>query len=164
MIFLRPKCQLQSLVGESLEVFTSKALEISSIASGMKLIFEAIRSKSIAYITFNNLPMELQLPPYLETLLHSEGDYDADFIYQFDEDDIRTWGQDLSFGWRLPVLAPWKSLLLLDGDNDIDPNITLRGPQLTAEDSTLAEELARFLDTASITLSYVLRFYCLPGF
>lgn len=139
--------------GDSFEVFTSKALEISSIASGMKLIYEAIRSKSIAYITFNNLPMELQLPPYLETLLHSEGDYDADFIYEFDDDDIRTWGQDLSFGWRLPVLAPWKSLLVTDGDNDIDPNITLRGPQLSAEDRTLAEELVRFLETASITLS-----------
>lgn len=154
---------MKSLVGDSFEVFTSKALEISSIASGMKLIYEAIRSKSIAYITFNNLPMELQLPPYLETLLHSEGDYDADFIYEFDDDDIRTWGQDLSFGWRLPVLAPWKSLLVTDGDNDIDPNITLRGPQLSAEDRTLAEELVRFLETASITLSYVLRFYWLSG-
>lgn len=158
--FVQTQCEALSSLkesciskGDSFDVFTSKALEISSIASGMKLIYEAIRSKSIAYITFNNLPMELQLPPYLETLLHSEGDYDADFIYQFDDDDIRTWGQDLSFGWRLPALAPWKSLLLLDGDNEIDPNITLRGPQLTAEDSTLAEELARFLDTASITLS-----------
>lgn len=122
----------------------------------MKTLFEAIKSSTMAYITLNNIPIELQLPPYLDHLLHSEEEYELDYVDHLeDEDEAKVWGCELSFGWRLPALAPWKSLLLLDGDQALDPYINLRGPYVTPDERDHAEGLIRFLETASVTLSYV---------
>lgn len=133
----------------------SHVLRTSSVASAMKTLFEAVKSSTMAYITLNNIPLELQLPPYLDHLLHSEEEYELDFVDHLeDEGEAKVWGCDLSFGWRLPALAPWKSLLL-DGDQALDPYTNLRGPHVTPDERDHAEGLIRFLETASVTLSYV---------
>ncbi|KAL4066747.1 nitrogen permease regulator of amino acid transport activity 3-domain-containing protein [Scleroderma citrinum] len=142
--------------GEPFSEFISHALQTSSIACAMKTLFEAIKSSTMAYITLNDIPLELQLPPYLDHLLHSEEEYELDFVdHQEDEDEAKAWGCDLSFGWRLPSLVPWKSLLLLDGDQALDPYINLRGPHVTPDERDHAEGLIKFLETASVTLSLV---------
>lgn len=115
----------------------------------MKILYESIKSNSTARLTINELGIELQLPPYLDSLLHTEDD-DSEF---FDHEDIDavSWTQKLSFGWRLPTLAPWKSLLLHDMEVDNgDLVLSLRRPGLTPEDQELAEGLIQFLQTASV--------------
>ncbi|EGN98979.1 hypothetical protein SERLA73DRAFT_90104 [Serpula lacrymans var. lacrymans S7.3] len=140
--------------GEPYSEFNAQALLRSSLAPAMKTLYEAIQSSTMAYITIHDLPLELQLPPYLDHLLHSEEEYDLDFVdYKEDDDESRAWGREMSFGWRLPALAPWKSLLLLDGDQGLDPYMNLRGPHVRPEERTLAQGLIKFLETASVTLS-----------
>lgn len=134
--------------GESFSSFEHQALEVSSIAPAMKALYDAIKSSSMAYLTIHNLPLEVQLPPYLDVLLHSEGETDLDFINP-DDEHVQAWGQEMRFGWRLPALAPWKSLLLLDEHHGFDPT----GTHVNPEDKTLVEGLIRFLETASVTLS-----------
>ncbi|KIJ14223.1 hypothetical protein PAXINDRAFT_79456 [Paxillus involutus ATCC 200175] len=159
--FVEAECDvLGSLEGEYIATgvpfseYMSHALRVSSIAPAMKLLFEAIKSSTMAYITLNDLPLELQLPPYLDHLLHSEEEYELDFVdHQEDEDEARVWGRDLSFGWRLPALAPWKSLLLLDADETLDPYTNLRGPHVRPDERDYANRLIKFLETASVTLS-----------
>jgi hypothetical protein len=141
-------------LGEPFPNFMTQALQISSIAPAMKSLYEAIKTSSMAYITIHHLPLELQLPPYLDVLLHSEEDNEGDFVNP--EDDYWVWGPEMSLGWRLPSLAPWKSLLLLDGSHELDPHMNLRGPHVSPEDRSLAEGLIKFLETASVTLSCVL--------
>jgi len=121
----------------------------------MKLIYEAIKSSSVAYVTINYLPLELQLPPYLDSLLHSQDEQEHDAVHPLDDDMTLNWGQDMSLGWKLPAAAPWKTLLLLDIDNDMDPHQILKGPHDSNEDRTLVEELIRFLENASVNLSFV---------
>ncbi|KAG5635964.1 hypothetical protein H0H81_009533 [Sphagnurus paluster] len=139
--------------GESFSSFALQALEVSSIAPAMKSLYEAIKASDMAYITIHNLPLEIQLPPYLDNLLHSEVENEVDITRNSDNDDIETWDHDMGFGWKLPPLVPWKSLLLLDGHNGLDPSMNLRGSQVNPEDRTLVEGLIRFLETASVTLS-----------
>ncbi|PPQ65267.1 hypothetical protein CVT26_000227 [Gymnopilus dilepis] len=150
LIALKDSCASK---GEPFSKFASQAFEVSSIAPAMKTIFEAIKSSSMAYVTINYLPLELQLPPYLDTLLHNQDDQEADFVDPSDDDSTLTWGEHMNLGWKLPTMAPWKTLLLLDIDNDMDPHMALRGPHENADDRTLAEGLIRFLETASVTLS-----------
>ncbi|KAH7928260.1 hypothetical protein BV22DRAFT_218824 [Leucogyrophana mollusca] len=139
--------------GKPFADYVTHAQRVSSIAPAMKTLYEAIKSSTMAYITIHDLPLELQLPPYLDHLLHSEDEYELNFIDRHeDEEEARVWGRDLSFGWRLPALAPWKSLLLLDGEA-LDPYLNLRGPHVRPEERTLAEGLIKFLETASVTLS-----------
>jgi hypothetical protein len=141
--------------GEPFSNYVDRAFEVSSIASAMKTIYEAIKTSSMAYVTINNLPLELQLPPYLDTLLHSQSDQETDFFDSSDDENNLNWGLHMTLGWQLPSMAPWKTLLLLDIDNDMDPHMILRGPHENAEDRTFAEGLVRFLEIASVTLSYV---------
>ncbi len=121
----------------------------------MKTIYEAIKSSDLAYVTINYLPLQLQLPPHIDTLLHSQDDQRADFMDPYDDDSNLVWGQSMSLGWKLPTMAPWKALVLLDDDSEMDPYTALRGPQTSAEDRTLAEGIIQFLETASVKLSYV---------
>lgn len=157
--------------GESYSQFSSQALEATSIAPAFKTLFDAIKSSSVAYLTINYLPLELQLPPYLDALLlhiqnqEEQEDIDPapsslDFSHSTEEQAYHTledvpvfdWGQDMSTGWKLPMVAPWKTLLLLDVDNKGD---VLDPHQLdTQEDKNLVEGLIRFLDTVSVTMSY----------
>ena len=121
----------------------------------MKTIYEAIKSSDLAYVTINYLPLQLQLPPHIDTLLHTQDDQRADFMDPYDDDSNLIWGQSMSLGWKLPSMAPWKALVLLDDDSEMDPYTALRGPQTSAEDRTLAEGIIRFLENASVQRSYV---------
>ncbi|KAG9315080.1 nitrogen permease regulator of amino acid transport activity 3-domain-containing protein [Chiua virens] len=140
--------------GEAFSEYVSHALQVSSIAAAMKMLFESIKSSTMACITLNNLPLELQLPPYLDHLLHNEEEYELDFVdHREDEDEERVWGRDFGSGWHLPALAPWKSLLLLDADDALDPYTNLRGPHVRPDERDHADRLIKFLETASVTLS-----------
>jgi nitrogen permease regulator 3-like protein len=138
-----------------------EALSVSTVAPVMKALYEAIKSRSIAHLTIHNIPLELQLPPYLDTLLHSTGDED---FAEYDEVDSRggagTWGRGFSVAWRRPALEPWKSLLLLGGPDDpgrqwTDVYAAIRGTNVREEDKLLAGQLIKFLETVDVTLSYV---------
>jgi nitrogen permease regulator 3-like protein len=131
----------------------AQALEVSSIAPAMKTLYEALKASSIAYITIHRLPLELQLPPHLDSLLHTESELEIDVSNDPGDDlDDTNWGPEMSFGWTLPALAPWKSLLLLDDPKGRNPYMNLDSYS-TIEDTILAEGLVKFLETASITLS-----------
>ncbi|KAF5326984.1 hypothetical protein D9619_004812 [Psilocybe cf. subviscida] len=138
---------------DSYSTFTAQALEVSSIAPAMKTIYESLKASDIAYVTINYLPLQLQLPPYIDSLLHSQNDNDTDLINKLDDDLNMSWGEGMSVGWKLPTMAPWKTVLLLDIDGDMDPSISFQGPQISEDDQKLAEGLMRFLETASVTLS-----------
>ncbi|KAF8640295.1 hypothetical protein AX16_010190 [Volvariella volvacea WC 439] len=138
--------------GEPFSSFVAKALQASSIASTMKILFDSIKSNSMAYLSINNIPLELQLPPFLDDhLLHSTEDVEIDFAHHPDDEGLQAWGPDMTYGWRLPTLAPWKSLLLLDDTNRVDT--TAKNIPTTHEDRILIDGLVRFLETASVTLS-----------
>ena len=137
-------------------MFTAQALEVSSLAPAMKTIFESLKASDIAYVTINYLPLQLQLPPYIDSLLHSQNDNDTDLIDKLDDELNMSWGEGMSVGWKLPTMAPWKTVLLLDIESDMDPSVAFQGPKMSDDDRKLAEGLMRFLETASVTLSYVL--------
>jgi hypothetical protein len=139
----------------------NEALLVSSVAPAMKTLYEAIKSCSLAHLTIHNIPLELQLPPYLDTLLHSTDDEE---FAEYDDVDLRggvsTWGRGFSVAWRLPTLEPWKSLLLLSSPDDpghqwMDVYAAIRGTNVRDEDKMLAEQLIKFLETVDVTLSYV---------
>ena len=141
-----------------------EALTVSSVAPAMKTLYESIKSRSLAHLTIHNIPLELQLPPHLDSLLHST---DAECFAEYDEVDSQGgfggWGRGFSVAWRLPALEPWKSLLLLDGPDDpgrqwMDVYAAIRGTNVREEDKLLAEQLIKFLETVDVTLSYVLFF------
>ena len=135
----------------------SHAQRVSTLAPAINALYEAIKASTIAHITIHNLPLELQLPPHLDCLLHSEDDFDLDFVGDDDDDEANAWGQEMAFGWRLPALAPWKSLLLLDGPDrqGLDPHMTMNETRVGSDDRALAEGLIKFLETAAVTLSCV---------
>ena len=96
---------------EPYDTFISQALQTSSIASALKSVYEGIKSRSIAYISLNAIPLELQLPPHLDSLLQSEGDYeDVDSMERPEDEVMQNWGPELSFGWKLPKDYFWQFL------------------------------------------------------
>ena len=95
---------------------------MSSLAAAMKTLYESIKAKSIAQITIHDLPLELQLPPYLDSMLHAQDEPELDAINPHSEDgQPNPWGS-MSVGWRLPALKPWKSLLRLDDEDERGKN------------------------------------------
>ncbi|KAK0227383.1 nitrogen permease regulator of amino acid transport activity 3-domain-containing protein [Armillaria nabsnona] len=129
--------------GEPFSNFMTQALEVSSIAPAMKALYEAIKSSSMAYVTINNIPLELQLPPFLDQILYSEDDD----LHQPEDEEWQSWGPGMAFGWKLPALAPWKSVLLLD------ESLNLRTPHIDGDDHNLIEGLVKFMEIAAVTLS-----------
>lgn len=129
--------------GEPFSNFMTQALEVSSIAPAMKALYEAIKSSSMAYVTINNIPLELQLPPFLDQILYSEDDD----LHQPEDEEWQSWGPGMAFGWKLPALAPWKSVLLLDD------SLNLRTPHVDGDDHNLIEGLVKFMEIAAVTLS-----------
>jgi len=159
--------------GERFADYVEHVLRVSGLAQAMKNLYEAVKAGVIANITIHDLPLELQLPPYLDSLLHSTSydDYDDDIVldYQQHEESFfgtEEWGKELGFAWRLPTLAPWKSLLLLDDGEQEDGNAfyadLIAGQNVIPEDRQVAEQLIRFLEITSITLSWV--FFLVPEF
>ena len=144
----------------------------SSLARAFERIYSSIRSNSLARLTLHNISLDLQLPPFLDSLIRADpsdpsasslgrsgkGGYDEEED-QSGDDDYADWGPELSFGWKLPALTPWKSLLLLDVDQkDVnskaaDPLQNLNRPGLTKDEREIAEGISRFLDSASIFVS-----------
>ena len=119
----------------------------------MKILFEAIKESSIAYMTIHEHPVELQLPPYLDFLLHCNEEDEIDYVtLPDDEGDADSWGSNMSVGWRLPALVPWKGLLLLEGHSILDQTVDFNSPEVSPGDRALAEGLLRFLETASVTI------------
>ncbi|KAJ7773069.1 nitrogen permease regulator of amino acid transport activity 3-domain-containing protein [Mycena metata] len=142
-----------SAKGEDFSSYMAQALEVSSIAPAMKTLYEALKSSSVAYITIHDLPLELQLPPYLDILLHSEEENEIEFMNPPDDDDYQVWGQEMSFGYRLPSLTAWKTLILLeDGPEGVDPYANLRRSLIGTGDRSLVEGLIKFLEIVSVTL------------
>ena len=150
--------------GERFADYVEHALRVSGLAQAMKNLYEAIKAGVIANITIHDLPLELQLPPYLDSLLHSTSydDYDDDFTLEYQQHEesffgTEGWGKELGIAWRLPTLAPWKSLLLLDdgeqGDENDPYTDLITGRDVVPEDRQLAEQLFKFLEIISITLS-----------
>ena len=150
--------------GEPFADYVEHALRVSGLAQAMKNLYEAIKAGVIANITIHDLPLELQLPPYLDSLLHSTSydDYDDDLALEYQQHEesffgTEGWGKELGFAWRLPTLAPWKSLLLLDdgepGDRDTFYANLITGQNVIPEDRQLAEQLIRFLENTSVTIS-----------
>lgn len=130
------------------------ALDVSTIALAMKTLYESIKANTIAQITLHGLPLEIQLPPYIDSLLHADEDLEYEEEYEGDDAEPKAWGPEMSFAWRLPALTPWKALLRLDGDEQgYELYMQLRAAQLNSEERELAEQLLRFLDLASVTLS-----------
>lgn len=126
------------------------------MATTIKDLYEAIKTSRIARLRINNFPLELQLPPHLDTLLHNEDETEINYFNPSEEDDFPGWGAEMSFGWHLPPLAPWKTLLLLDEPmrgEDGDALLDLKGPFPSAEDRCIAEGLVKFLETVTVTLS-----------
>jgi hypothetical protein len=146
-------------IGEPYSRFSSQALEVSSVAASMKTLYNAVKSSSMAYLSIHELPLELQLPPYLDNLLHSEEDNELDMFTADASDEVEgLWGPEMSFGWQLPVLAPWKSLLLMDdirSEEGEEAFANLRSPYITPDDRPIVEGLMKFLEIASISLSSV---------
>ncbi|KAJ4475492.1 nitrogen permease regulator of amino acid transport activity 3-domain-containing protein [Lentinula aciculospora] len=140
--------------------FSEQALEVSSVASSMKSLYHAIKLSSVAYLSIHDLPLELQLPPFFDDLLHSEEDNELDLfnpdanVNSAGAEEL--WGPGMSMGWQLPALTPWKSLLLLDeidSEEGVEAFANLRSPFIAPEDRPIVEGLLRFLDTVNITLS-----------
>ncbi|KAJ7494626.1 nitrogen permease regulator of amino acid transport activity 3-domain-containing protein [Mycena galericulata] len=143
-----------SAKGDEFSSYMAQALDASSVAPAMKTLYEALKSSSVAYIALHDLPLELQLPPYLDVLLHSEEENENESLNTPDDEDYDVWGQEMSFGYRLPCLTAWKSLILLDdGPEDIDPYANLRRSLIGTGDRSLVEGLIKFLEIASMTLS-----------
>lgn len=128
----------------------------------MKKVYTSIKANTLARLTIHDFPLELQLPPYLDVLLHSEdfSDYESDNNNDgedaFEHGEEQPWTHEMSFAWRLPKLTPWKGLLRMDDDEQkMEMHMRLRGHRLAFRDRDLAEQLIRFLDQASITLRSV---------
>ncbi|KAJ3755048.1 nitrogen permease regulator of amino acid transport activity 3-domain-containing protein [Lentinula raphanica] len=143
--------------GEPYSHFSEQALNVSSVACSMKSLYDAIKSSSMAYLSIHDLPLELQLPPHLDDLLHDEEDYDLDPEVNVNSATAEEpWGPDMSFGWHLPPLTPWKSLLLLDeidSERGREAFANLRSPHVSLEDRPIVEGLMKLLDFVHITLS-----------
>ncbi|KIY44141.1 hypothetical protein FISHEDRAFT_52427 [Fistulina hepatica ATCC 64428] len=159
--FVEKECDMLSKLrdgissrGDPFEDYMEKALQTSSIAAAMKDIYEAVISRSIARISLNGIPVELQLPPYLDSLLHIDENDNFEFYETHnDDDDAQNWGPDMQFGWHLPSLRPWKSILLLEKE-DVDQYSNVMRTAVGVDDQPLLESLHKFFETAaSATLS-----------
>lgn len=160
------------LPGDPYDDYVARCLKKSSLARTFEQVYTSVRSNSLAKLTINNISLDLQLPPYLDCLLHPDSldpsgtssqtslgnGYEVEDEDRLDSDHT-SWGPELSLGWRLPSLTPWKALLLLDVDpsepqNGTDPLQMLDRPGLGPDERGIAEEISRFLGTASIFVSY----------
>ena len=134
-----------------MQQYLTSVLNASSLARLTESLYNAIKSNSLAQLAVNDVHFELQLPPHLDSLLHTDEE-----LEDITEEDVSamTWGRELSFGWRLPALNPWNGLLLFDVSAEKTELLTtLRKQDLSNEDREVAEGLKHFLDTATIHTS-----------
>ncbi|KAI0749756.1 nitrogen permease regulator of amino acid transport activity 3-domain-containing protein [Daedaleopsis nitida] len=160
--YVETECERLSLLrdeyanrGESFADFMYEATKVSSIAPAMQTLYESIKKQDVARITLHDLPLELQLPPHLDSLLHAEEDVEPEEEVNGEDGEPNAWGPEMSFAWRLPALTPWKALLRLDDEDEqgYELYMQLRTAQLHPEERDLAEQLLRFIDLATVNLS-----------
>jgi hypothetical protein len=166
---------LDFITGKTYEEYNAICLEKSSLARILEQLYTSIRSNSLARFIVNNISLDLQLPPLLDDLLHIDPSdpYSSQVCpnsgsvcdNEEEEDECpdshyASWGSELSFGWKLPSLTPWKSLLLdldsKDARNKVDPlqNLNrLNRNRLTKDEQQMASGFSRFLDNASVFTS-----------
>lgn len=116
----------------------------------------------------NTIPVNVQLPPghlnllrvdqqpeISEDVLTREETWDWGHAEEDDEDADARLEDELRFGWKIPPLRPWKSVLILEDANaaDIVPTARRADPGDLSIDPT--EALTRFINIASPTLAYV---------
>ena len=107
-----------SLSGHSYEAYISVAQTKAYCVRAIQTLYAAIKSSSVARISLEESgpSFEVQLPPYLDSILYTETDlrnFSSEMGFEY-ENDNQGWGQEMEVGWYLPALAPWKALLLLD--------------------------------------------------
>ncbi|KZW02919.1 hypothetical protein EXIGLDRAFT_377196 [Exidia glandulosa HHB12029] len=136
---------------DPIDVFTSTALQCS-LAVAIKKTYEAIKSKDLVDVAIGEMHVQVQLPPYLDALLHDPEDVD----YPSDEEDESNWGVD-SLGWRLPPFTLWKSLLLMKDLSELEIIEDLGQSGLFEGDiksEVKSEEMLEFLDHARPDLTF----------
>jgi hypothetical protein len=174
--FVEQECDVIALAREeaissekTFTEFAEDALSRSNIANAMKLTFEHLKKGEIARVEIAGLSLEMQIPPKIEADLTSGADVVGDDEHELPDPETDYHQANLdsglslpSGGWGMQNLAPWKSLLLLDGpgmtristgpanDGPLDLPMTLG---IGSEDRLLAEGLLRFLSLAHITRS-----------
>ncbi|PIL35401.1 hypothetical protein GSI_02127 [Ganoderma sinense ZZ0214-1] len=136
--YVDKECDVLSLLRED---FANQVLKVSTIAPAMKTLYESIKENNIARITLHDLPLELQLPPFLDSLLQADED-------GYCEEDIVDEDSE-------PNLMPGALLRLNDEDDGQGYQLymQLRAAQLHPEERELAEQLLKFLELASVNLS-----------
>lgn len=167
-LFCINKLHVTSLVGHSYEAYISVVQTKSYCVRAIQTLYTAIKSSSVARICLNSTgaSFEVQLPPYLDSILYTETDMHtfSDETGFESEKDSQGWGQEMEVGWYLPVLAPWKALLMLDDNpRDILDTLGERGTtklyyRKLGQSSTAAnlEGLDSFLKEVRITRRYAI--------
>jgi hypothetical protein len=133
-----------------------RAVAEISLALQIQTVFGAITTSSMAHITIGEIPLIVQLPLNHVSLLRNDEDIDVDDLDfvpdvlnpDIDDDPSGAWEDELQFGWKMPPLKPWKTLLLADG---------APGPVSTKfehEDRDPEEMLRKFVAIINPTLSY----------
>ena len=74
--------------GESFADYATQALHVSTLAPAIKTVYESIKAGVIARITLREFPLELQLPPYLNSLLHDDDSSDVEYGERDCEDEF----------------------------------------------------------------------------
>ncbi|KAF9520657.1 hypothetical protein BS47DRAFT_650292 [Hydnum rufescens UP504] len=147
------------------EAFFEAALAQSSLASAIRAAYEAVVTSSIAQVMINTIPVNVQLPPghlnllkvdqqpeIAEDILTRHDSWGWDHGDDDDDADARL-EDELRFGWKMPPLRPWKSVLILDQANPADIVHPPRKPDTPGRSMDPTEALARFLSIASPTIS-----------
>ena len=114
----------------------------------------------------NTIPVNVQLPPghlnllkvdqqpeIAEDILSRHDSWDWDHGDDDEDADARL-EDELRFGWKMPPLRPWKSVLILDQANPADIVHPPRKTDNPGRSMDPTEALARFLSIASPTISY----------
>lgn len=140
--------------------FLEHASSQSSLASSIKCLYEGLKSSTAAHLAFGTTVIDIRLPPHLSALLSSDDDTGEENNEQdhavIDDDDTGgdAWGEELGLGWNLPVLAPWKALLLLETAEGEEVDLeALKGPHISGKNRSTADGLIQFLKLASVTRS-----------
>jgi hypothetical protein len=106
-----------SRLGHSYEAYISVAQTSCYCVRAMQSLYAAVKSSNIAQICLNpnRSSFEVQLPPHLDSILYTETN-EQSFANEKGFDS-QGWGLEMEVGWYLPVLAPWKALLMQDDDH-----------------------------------------------
>ncbi|KAG8927817.1 hypothetical protein FRC02_007736 [Tulasnella sp. 418] len=112
-----------------LSSYIEQSLEKSTLAATIRTVYEAITNDSIANVLINDIPVHIQLPPNHNAQLCDdfENDEDQEYLTQLlldeteqDEHDAEgRWYDEIQYGWRLPPLLPWKTIILTNNDDPI---------------------------------------------